>query len=1052
MTVIALYQPWRAILSMINMRLTGKTAGFDRPRYHVLQILWGITHHSNIDYAKRIWEEFVQSIQTFLTDRKISHESSRKEKETPSTAIPDVRFTKLIIHHLRTKHNIHPRTGSPLHYSHEESVLNTLRFVGKDGREVFGMPIPDALLTDEITSAPYYSRYLEHVAEYQRCLDEEHGKAEEEDVTESPKAAKATKSKTAKQTKPSAPKASKVTTPPKPTPTTTEPSKKDQSKKRKLVKETSDAPSPIKRSKAGKVTKQRKPKSPLQLVDEFVDEGVPEQEPVYGDEEADIQRAVELSIKEQAKRTQVPARPVVIREPDSWRIQPLSDVQGKGKEKVSDEQVALNLLTLQTLKKKSPSETIYLQRAHITPTTEPSESCRISLLYMRKLGSDLTSSHAVHAGPNLEHMDFEVTNASTQQNPEQMDEEFTTTAYPSVQENLKLPTEDQVRLEEPASSVGTLSSLQNLDKELSFTNQFLVEKSQEDEPDKSNTEAEVQSMVTVPIHQDTSSVPLMTTLVIDLTMSQSVSITVQTPIPTSTTTITAITTTSLPPPPPQTQQSTADPILVHRIGEHEQHMADLLQDNLALGERLDKHGTRYKLVDPRIPNKVCQAVDEIVTDAVDWAMQAPLRARFRDLPTVDMKEILQQRMFEDDSYKANNVHNDLYEALQKSLELDYSNQRLAEQEEARKKRRKRRDAPRSPPGSPPSQPPPPPPPAGASGAPGTSGASGSSQLPPPPPPPSTGTSGSTPQQGREVPSSSKTTASAQQSMAWTTSDTRYESTGIAGAQELSPLDDLMHDDSAPDEQVQVSDDQDSGDDHTPAAADSRKDWWKPLPEEERPATPEPAWTILPSNVSDVENNWASALASSYEPPAENSLLAKTGDMTTFLNWYCRQINKSKLTQADLEGHAYEVVKGSMPVLSISKMKAARYPDFSLELLVPEQIWIEDVISIIFLFIKRMLSTAVKLWTRNLVIRQRVEDFQLGIESYQTQLNLTKPGWDATGYEFKHDYTSLSLLEQSKEFITAIERRLKTRWIYRNLECFVGRRVRDIDYRLLQRTE
>ncbi|GJX00421.1 hypothetical protein Tco_0184334, partial [Tanacetum coccineum] len=32
--------------------------------------------------------------------------------------------------------------------------------------------------------------------------------------------------------------------------------------------------------------------------------------------------------------------------------------------------------------------------------------------------------------------------------------------------------------------------------------------------------------------------------------------------------------------------------------------------------------------------------------------------------------------------------------------------------------------------------------------------------------------------------------------------------------------------------------------------------------------------------------------------------------------------------------------------------------------------------------KRMLSTVVNLWTRNLVIRQRVEDFQLGIESYQ----------------------------------------------------------------------
>ncbi|GKF56039.1 hypothetical protein Tco_0166379 [Tanacetum coccineum] len=33
--------------------------------------------------------------------------------------------------------------------------------------------------------------------------------------------------------------------------------------------------------------------------------------------------------------------------------------------------------------------------------------------------------------------------------------------------------------------------------------------------------------------------------------------------------------------------------------------------------------------------------------------------------------------------------------------------------------------------------------------------------------------------------------------------------------------------------------------------------------------------------------------------------------------------------------------------------------------------------------KKVLTTAINLWTRNLVIRQRVEDFQLGIESYQT---------------------------------------------------------------------
>ncbi|GKF82295.1 hypothetical protein Tco_0243951, partial [Tanacetum coccineum] len=35
-------------------------------------------------------------------------------------------------------------------------------------------------------------------------------------------------------------------------------------------------------------------------------------------------------------------------------------------------------------------------------------------------------------------------------------------------------------------------------------------------------------------------------------------------------------------------------------------------------------------------------------------------------------------------------------------------------------------------------------------------------------------------------------------------------------------------------------------------------------------------------------------------------------------------------------------KGSRPALSISKMKAARYPEFGLELLVPEQMWIDEV--------------------------------------------------------------------------------------------------------------
>ncbi|GKE94019.1 hypothetical protein Tco_1578874, partial [Tanacetum coccineum] len=127
--------------------------------------------------------------------------------------------------------------------------------------------------------------------------------------------------------------------------------------------------------------------------------------------------------------------------------------------------------------------------------------------------------------------------------------------------NLKLPTEDQVILEEPASSTRTLSFLQNLEKDLSFTNQFFVEKPQEEEPGKINAEAEVQSMVSVPIHQDTSTVPPMTTSVIDLMTMQSDS-----PLPTSTATTSIITTTTTLPPP----QSTTDLILVHRIADQEE--------------------------------------------------------------------------------------------------------------------------------------------------------------------------------------------------------------------------------------------------------------------------------------------------------------------------------------------------------------------------------------------------------------------------------------------------------------------------------------------------
>ncbi|GJV16557.1 hypothetical protein Tco_1361880 [Tanacetum coccineum] len=439
----------------------------------------------------------------------------------------------------------------------------------------------------------------------------------------------------------------------------------------------------------------------------------------------------------------------------------------------------------------------------------------------------------------------------------------------------------------------------------------------------------------------------------------------------------------------------------------------------------------------------------------------------------------------------------------------------------------------------------------------------------------------------------------------------------------------MDDDTIADEHAYSSGAEDIGHDHIPTV-NLRQSWWKPLTED-RPATPEPTWTIPSSDLTVLTNNWASALKSTYAPPPENSLLAQISNMATFMDWYCKKQGISELTQKDLEGRAYEIVKvfhpdmihlqynvskplplGGEPghvtiqpdfffnkdleylrygrkigrhALSISKMKVTHYPDVGLEQMVPDQMWIEEeckydiaamygishwwfqkqrfyidrhssegdrravrthmcILSVIRIevfslygydYMKKtvLLRADLKeyviaerdfkylypsdfedLYLLNLQVkRQRAKDFQLGIESYQTQLNLTKPRWDATGFEYKHDFTVIDSpravtfrdkygvqmimrfneihkfsdgtlqqidealdyrvkefrvnrmnpgldtrfwtkkdVDRSKEFMFAIQKRLKTRRIFRNLESFVGGRIREGDYRLLKRTE
>nr|GEZ81549.1 hypothetical protein [Tanacetum cinerariifolium] len=146
-------------------------------------------------------------------------------------AVPYCRFTKLIICHLGRIHNIHQRSASPFHLAEEDLRLGNLKFVSKgEVDEVFGIPIPNKLISNNIRNSPYSNAYMEMVAKHDRKVVAEQGGKK--------------KSATAKQ--------------PKPKPANEKSSKPTPVLKPKATKETPAKPSPVKPSKMGKVNKIRK--------------------------------------------------------------------------------------------------------------------------------------------------------------------------------------------------------------------------------------------------------------------------------------------------------------------------------------------------------------------------------------------------------------------------------------------------------------------------------------------------------------------------------------------------------------------------------------------------------------------------------------------------------------------------------------------------------------------------------------------------------------------------------------------------------------------------
>nr|GEZ64625.1 hypothetical protein [Tanacetum cinerariifolium] len=109
-----LYQPWRSFAAVINKCLTGKSFGIDSFRISQAQILWGLYHESNVDYAYLIWEDFVYQVK---------HKSQKKSNEMYYP-----RFTKVIIDYFMTRKPSIPRRNIVnWHYVMNDVLFTTIK-------------------------------------------------------------------------------------------------------------------------------------------------------------------------------------------------------------------------------------------------------------------------------------------------------------------------------------------------------------------------------------------------------------------------------------------------------------------------------------------------------------------------------------------------------------------------------------------------------------------------------------------------------------------------------------------------------------------------------------------------------------------------------------------------------------------------------------------------------------------------------------------------------------------------------------------------------------
>nr|GEW42854.1 hypothetical protein [Tanacetum cinerariifolium] len=306
---------------------------------------------------------------------------------------------------------------------------------------------------------------------------------------------------------------------------------------------------------------------------------------------------------------------------------------------------------------------------------------------------------------------------------------------------------------------------------------------------------------------------------------------------------------------------------------------------------------------------------------------------------------------------------------------------------------------------------------------------------------------------------------------------------------------------------------------------------------------EPLHPVFETAVQGSTQTWISKLAKQADSRSSfNELLDTPLDFSNFIMNRLRvdtltpellaeptfELIKGSCTSLiELEYHLEEVYKATTDQLDWVNPEGQQYPHNLLQplLLIPDnrgnfkRLRLQDIEDMLLLLVQGKLTNltieerfafnvSLRIFTRSIIIQRRVEDLQLGVESYQKRLNFTKPDTYRSDLKRREAYTAYSnprgFIYQNKDkknrlmridelhkfsdgtlndvhtslddrlkgimmhylpqtiwrkgdkdrataMIQAIDKMLKTRRIMRSLEKFVRGRLYEGDFRMLQRT-